>query len=62
MTNVVPDPIIISLIDRSLKGIAINHAKNKGDERLVESLANTNGFAAYNIVTLIHGEPPRAEK
>jgi len=62
MSNIVPDPTIISLIDRALKDMAINHVKNKGDDRLLESLKDTNGVTAYNIVTLIHGEPPKGEK
>ena len=52
------DTIILNLIKRNLKEMAIHWArKNGADEVWIQSLDKYNEFFIYEIIVMLYGEP-----
>lgn len=50
------DPTIVEIIDRTMKQMAIYHAKKNGaDEKLLEDLNRLDSYEAFTLVEMMFG-------
>ena len=61
-TNQVYDTVMIDMVNKGMREMAVHRAKEVGDIKLAEKLSNTeDGMVAYAVASVIHGEKETSE-